>query len=313
MFSNGLALAALLPLALLANGIKYPDEDGKYWIAGDGLEAAFVPYRAAITNLLIDDQYGVSRDIVAGFDKASSYSTDKAHPHYSSIVGRYTNRVRNSTFEMDSKKYHITPNDHPTKEAPEGADTLHRGPDGWDYQNFTVVSHTDSSITFSIVDPNGKEGFPGESEPRRIGDRENNKALKNNCGFNCTGYDVCYIVSRDQLGQYDWRTEGPVASFASSWSGIQVDIYSDQDAFLFYSCAQQKGDMPLKKTQGLKHIPGASRVIPKHGCAVMMLHDYIDGINHPEWLRDRKQIFEPGGDPFVLQARHSFSLIGKSS
>ncbi|KAG5802026.1 hypothetical protein H9Q74_013549 [Fusarium xylarioides] len=162
MFSNGLALAALLPLALLANGIKYPDEDGKYWIAGDGLEAAFVPYRAAITNLLIDDQYGVSRDIVAGFDKASSYSTDKAHPHYSSIVGRYTNRVRNSTFEMDSKKYHITPNDHPTKEAPEGADTLHRGPDGWDYQNFTVVSHTDSSITFSIVDPNGKEGFPGE-------------------------------------------------------------------------------------------------------------------------------------------------------
>jgi hypothetical protein len=29
-------------------------------------------------------------------------------------------------------------------------------------RNFTVVSHTKDSITFSIVDPDGKEGFPGE-------------------------------------------------------------------------------------------------------------------------------------------------------
>jgi aldose 1-epimerase len=29
-------------------------------------------------------------------------------------------------------------------------------------RNFTVVSHTEDSITFSIVDPDGKEGFPGE-------------------------------------------------------------------------------------------------------------------------------------------------------
>jgi aldose 1-epimerase len=29
-------------------------------------------------------------------------------------------------------------------------------------RNFTVVSHSEDSITFSIVDPDGKEGFPGE-------------------------------------------------------------------------------------------------------------------------------------------------------
>ena len=29
-------------------------------------------------------------------------------------------------------------------------------------RNFTVVAHTTDSITFSIVDPDGKEGFPGE-------------------------------------------------------------------------------------------------------------------------------------------------------
>ncbi|UZP34454.1 hypothetical protein NXS19_002270 [Fusarium pseudograminearum] len=90
------------------------------------------------------------------------------------------------------------------------------------------------------------------SKRKMIGDQENNEDLKNNCGFNCTGYDTCYTVNRGQLGNYDWRTEGPVASLSSAWSGIQVDIYSDQDAFQFYSCTQQKGDFPLKRTQGLK-------------------------------------------------------------
>lgn len=32
----------------------------------------------------------------------------------------------------------------------------------WLQRNFTVVAHTADSITFSIVDPDGKEGFPGE-------------------------------------------------------------------------------------------------------------------------------------------------------
>lgn len=86
-------------------------------------------------------------------------------------------------------EYHVTPNEN------QGKDTLHGGLDGWDYvrypfncyvewttlpsgrapirgvrwdlltcpqRNFTVVAHTTDSITFSIVDPDGKEGFPGE-------------------------------------------------------------------------------------------------------------------------------------------------------
>ena len=56
----------------------------------------------------------------------------------------------------------MTPNENPTPDHPQGVDTLHGGPDGWDYRNFSVVSYTSSSITFSIVDPDGKEGFPGE-------------------------------------------------------------------------------------------------------------------------------------------------------
>lgn len=89
-------------------------------------------------------------------------SIDKQHPHFGGVPGRYANRIKNSSFTIDGETYHVSPNENPTPEAPEGADTLHGGKDGWDWRNFTVESYTSDSITFSIVDPDGKEGFPGE-------------------------------------------------------------------------------------------------------------------------------------------------------
>ncbi len=403
-----------------------PDKDGKYWIqGGEGLRAAFIRYGAAVSNVMVKDQYGIERDVVGGFDNATYYQVDKQHPHFGAVPGRYANRIKNSTFDIDGKSYHITPNENPTKDHPDGVDTLHGGPDGWDWRNFTVVAHTDSSITFMIVDPDGKEGFPGEvvsyvtytlegmdwhikmiamattkktpimlsshtywnldgfannetntalnhtlwlpysgqrvgvdnilipngdivvnkngsvndfwSKPKQLGADIDKDELKGNCGFNCTGYgeyppskspltttfaplattlltpspDTCYLVNREQLGSYDWRTEGPVAQLASNWSGITLDVYSDQPAFQIYSCNGQNGSLALKTTQGLDNNTDFPRTIPQYGCVVMEVEDYIDGINNPEWMRNDKQIYGPGDDPYVLQATYRFSVKGQ--
>lgn len=63
--------------------------------------------------------------------------------------------------------------------------------------------------------------------------------------------------------------------------------------------------MPIKKTQGLA---GRARTVPPYGCVVMEVEDWIDGINQPEWGRQKRQIFGPGDDPYVLQARYDFSV-----
>ena len=139
-----------------SNASLGPDADGKYEISADGIRAHFIPYGASISNLFVKGKDGVERDIVLGFDNASYYEKDPLHPHLGGVPGRYANRIKNSTFNIDGTDYHITPNENG------GKNTLHGGLDGWDWRNFTVVSHTTSSITFSIVDPDGKEGFPGE-------------------------------------------------------------------------------------------------------------------------------------------------------
>ncbi|KAI1460946.1 galactose mutarotase-like protein [Annulohypoxylon moriforme] len=398
---TGLAsLGLLLPLASAQSNSSTgagPDENGLYWIYGEGITAAFITYGASVSRLMIHDKYGIERDLVAGFDNATAYTLDPAHPHLGGVPGRYANRIQNSTFEIDGQTYHVDPNENPTAQAPDGADTLHGGHDGWDYRNFTVVSHTNDSITFSIVDPDGKEGFPGEvvsyitytlgkmtwdlkmvalattkktpimlsshvywnldgfsnnetntalnhtfylphsgqrvgvdniliptgdivankqgsvndfwSAPKQVGTDLQKPEADGNCGFNCTGYDTCWLVNRGQDGPYDWRAEGDfVARLQSEWSGIQVEVYTDQEAFQMYSCNGQNATMPLKTTQGLHDNADFPRTIPQYGCLVMEVEDWIDGINHPEWQREKKQIYSPGGDPYILQASYVFSI-----
>ena len=328
-----------------------------------------------------------------GWDNATYYTLDQVHPHYGAVPGRYANRIKNASFTLDGETYNITPNE---QVGMPGADALHGGLRGWDWRNWTVTSHTTDSITFSLVDPDGDQGFPGEvisyvtytltpyswhirmvaiatekttpimlsshtywnldafqdpatdtilnhtlslpysgqrvtvdgdliptgpianipansgndfwTQPKQIGANFTSPDLMGNCGTGCTGYDTCFLVNREAYGPYDWQLEGPVATLSSDFSKIRVDVYSNQDAFQVYSCGTENGTSTLKTTQGTD----SRRTVPKYGCIVMEVEDWIDGINYPEWGRAPKQIFGPGSDPYVLEARYDFSVGGST-
>ncbi|EHK98199.1 putative Aldose 1-epimerase [Glarea lozoyensis 74030] len=135
--------------------------------------------------------------------------------------------------------------------------------------------------------------------PKQIGANFSNPDLLGNCGNNCTGYDTCYLTNR--IAPYDWTAgETPVARLRSAWSGIQVDVFTDQDAFQIYSCGGQNGSMALKSTQGLHGVEDRPRTIQQYGCVVMEVEDWIDAINQPAWGRQEKQIFGPGDEPMEI-------------
>ncbi|KAG9241614.1 aldose 1-epimeras-like protein [Calycina marina] len=158
----GETLTGVVGNSTIAGCSAGPDANGKYEIRGTNIRANFVPYAGAISNLFINNNSGIERDVVGGWDNASYYSIDAQQPHFGSVPGHYANRIKNSNFEIDGVTYNVTPNEHPTPKEPLGANQLHGGTDGWDWRNWTVVAHTFDSITFSLTDPDGKEGFPGE-------------------------------------------------------------------------------------------------------------------------------------------------------
>lgn len=189
------------------------------------------------------------------------------------------------------------------------------------------------------------------SSPKQLGANLTSPSLLGNCGFNCTGYDVsiatlralarrlstdppaplsqnCYILNRDSAAAQNWQA-APVATLASPWSGIQLDVYTDQAAFQLYTCNNMNGDSPffqqksfdlsteqgflpgtlaLKESQGLFNVSDRPRVTEKYGCVVMEVEDWIDGVNHPEWGRNERQILGPTNEPFVLEATYKFSV-----
>lgn len=93
-----------------------------------------------------------------------------------------------------------------------------------------------------IILPNPAGGpFDFWTAPKQIGADFDAPSLNRSCGEKCVGYDVCFITNRAPLGPYDWRKEGPVATLHSAWSGIQLDVFTDQDALQIYSCNNQNG------------------------------------------------------------------------
>lgn len=62
--------------------------------------------------------------------------------------------MRNATFTLGNTTHHVSANEN------HGADSLHGGIVGYDQRNWTIVSHTTTTITFSLLD-DAFEDYPG--------------------------------------------------------------------------------------------------------------------------------------------------------
>ena len=160
MHVKGYLTAAVSVLPALVNGVSgAPSNDPfqVYTISAQNITAKYIPYGARLTSVLVHDRLGRVQDVVLGYDDPKRYVTDTEtdHTYFGAVVGRYANRIKNGTFSIDGKKYHLPTNEN------DGADTIHGGPVGYDQRNWTVTAHTKSSVTFTLLD-RGLEGFPGD-------------------------------------------------------------------------------------------------------------------------------------------------------
>lgn len=129
----------------------------EYTIKAENITAKVIPYGARLTSLLVPDRDGNTQDVVVGYDDPKEYLHDSEtnRTFFGAVVGRYANRIKNGTFSIDGNTYHIPENEKG------GLDTLHGGFVGYDMRNWTVTAHSESSVTFTLLDQ-GFENFPGD-------------------------------------------------------------------------------------------------------------------------------------------------------
>ena len=122
----------------------------------NGMSVSVMDYGATIVNIIVPDRTGKLDDVVLGFDHLTPYFHQSAN--LGSTIGRYANRIGGGQFEINHVKYQLPLNNAPN--------TLHGGPDGFDkriWKEEAVDSDSDApaAIRFSLLSPDGDEGFPG--------------------------------------------------------------------------------------------------------------------------------------------------------
>ncbi len=135
------------------NKIKFGEAYGKevdcYVLDnGNGLKAEILTLGGIIKNLVYN---GV--DVVHGRDSMEEYMNNDGY--FSALIGRNSNRIENSEFELGGKTYKLFAND--------GKNNLHGGKVGFDKKvwNAEAIDGKEPALILTTFSADGEEGFPG--------------------------------------------------------------------------------------------------------------------------------------------------------
>jgi aldose 1-epimerase len=118
----------------------------------NGMMATFTNYGGRLVSLQVPGKEGKLVNVVCGFPSIADYS-QATEPYYGATIGRFGNRIAKGKFSLNGKQYTLFLNN--------GANTLHGGKKGFQYQTFDAAQPDSSTVVFSRVSKDMEEGFPG--------------------------------------------------------------------------------------------------------------------------------------------------------
>lgn len=124
-----------------------------YTIRGGNITAQLTNFGARLVSIWAPDRRGRLADVCPGYADIDSYLDNPGERFLGPIVGPVANRICKGTFTVDGETYHTPLNND--------GNTLHGGFKGIDLMVWDVVALSDSSVTMSVLHPDGQEGWPG--------------------------------------------------------------------------------------------------------------------------------------------------------
>lgn len=118
-------------------------------LTGGGLTARIMTWGATLQELWLE---GHSAPLTLGFPDFASYPLHS--PYFGATPGRYANRIADGKFSIDGIEYQLECNE-------KGMTHLHGGSQGIARRIWTPGAHGTDFAEFSILDPDGQSGYPG--------------------------------------------------------------------------------------------------------------------------------------------------------
>ena len=131
--------------------------DGVHVIRRGAFEAWLMPLGARLMQVWWLAAPEGPRPLCLGFAHPNDYLADRMS--MGSVCGRYGNRIQDAQLTIAGRAIRLDDN-HPMGHC------IHGGAAGFGWRDWTVASHTDTHLTFSLESPAGDQGFPGHCRAR---------------------------------------------------------------------------------------------------------------------------------------------------
>lgn len=119
-----------------------------------GMSVSAINYGGALTDISVINKRGNLENIILRFDSLADY-LNPVNPYFGSLIGRYSNRIKDASFRLDNQIYRLGKNDN--------GNTLHGGFIGFDKVIWDIIPLADNSgIMLHYTSYDTDEGFPGE-------------------------------------------------------------------------------------------------------------------------------------------------------
>jgi len=168
-----------------------------------GAYITLIDYGAVLKDVCVPDKNGKLIDVALGYDNVAAYEVNP--PHFGATIGRNGNRIEGGSFSLDGTDYQLALNE-------KGRNNLHSGPDGYEFRMWeAALNEANGCVTFSIVSPDGDQGFPGTfkvavtymlTEENKVKihyegvcDRTTVANMTNHSYFNLNGHDAGTIMN----------------------------------------------------------------------------------------------------------------------
>lgn len=228
-----------------------------YTLANDnGVTASFTDLGAVWVSMNVPDRKGALTDVVLGYDSVEKYLLNP--PHFGAPIGRNANRIGGGRFTINGREYRLETNN--------GPNNLHSGPDLYHSRLWEAEAEEGelgTSIRFSLLSPDGDQGFPGNADItitytltndnsleisyHMVSDADTVANFTNHSYFNLDGHDGGYAMKQRVFIDADKYTRADEVSIPTGeilavkgtpmdftrMKAIEQDINEDYEALLF--------------------------------------------------------------------------------
>lgn len=115
-----------------------------------GLSVTVMDFGATMLDISLKLDNNETRHLLVKPKHLCDFAHQSSYLH--ATIGRYANRIANSTFNINGKQYYLSSN---------ALHCLHGGVEGFDKRRFSFIEKNDNSCVLQLESSDGDQGFPG--------------------------------------------------------------------------------------------------------------------------------------------------------